>query len=77
MNENADDTSNKIEDKSDGEQDECEEHSDYDSEKEQLAWRLMHPDADSDDSDSVESVESNFELWCNNMMKCKYETYSE
>ena len=77
MNENIDDTSNKTEDKSDEEQHECDKYSDFDSEKERLAWGLMHPDADSDDSDSDESVESNFELWFNNRVKCKYETYSE
>ena len=77
MNKTADNASNKTEDKSDEDQHECEEHSEPDSEKERLAWRLMNPDADSDDSDSVESVESNFKLWCNNRVKCKNETYSE
>ena len=62
LNENIDDTSNKIEDKSDEEQHECEEHNDYDSEKERLAWRLMHLDSDNDDSDSNESVESEMQL---------------
>ena len=77
LNENTDDVSNKTEDKSDEDQHECEECSKYDSEKERLAHRLMHPDEDNDDSDSDESVESNFKLCCNNRVKCKHETYSE
>ena len=77
LNENIDDTGNKTEDKSEEEQQEYEECSEYHSEQEQLAWRLMNPDADSDSSDLDESAESNFELWCNNRVKCKYETYSE
>ena len=37
----------------------------------------MNPDADCVDSESDESVESNFELWYNNRVRWKYETYSE
>ena len=79
-NENIDNNSNKPDDKSDEDQHECEEDSEYDehdSEKERIAWRLANPDADSNCSESDESVESNFELWCNNRPRCKYETYSE
>ena len=89
LNENVDDNSNKTDDKLEEEQNAClddelevnqsisNEEYEYDSEKERLEYRLLHPDSDSEYSDSDESVASNFELWYNNRVKNTHETYSE
>ena len=58
-------------------QNESNEESEYDSEKERLEYWAMHPDSDSEYSDSDESVASDFELWNNNRMRHTLETYSE
>ena len=78
LNENIDNNSNKTDDELDEEQNASDEKSDYDSVQERIAWRLMHPDADSDYSELDEgSVESKFELWYKNRTKHKHEFYSE
>ena len=79
-NETTENNSNATDADLDVNQNESNEESEYDSEKERLEHRLMHPDSDSECSDSdesVASVASNFELWNNDRVRCILETYSE
>ena len=63
--ENIDDNSSATDNKSEKAQNECYEESDcdYDSEEERNAWRLSHPESDSDCSDSETSMGSTREKW--------------
>ena len=65
IDENIVDNSDATDDKSEEDQNACYEESDcdYDSEEERNAWRLLHPDSDSDCSDSETSMGSMCEKW--------------
>ena len=65
IDENIVDNSNTTDDKSEEEQNAGYKESDceHDSEEERNAWRLLHPDSDSDYSDSETSMGSMCEKW--------------